>query len=317
MEEINHRVVNVNGINMHIAEKGEGPMILFLHGFPELWYTWRHQILSLSSLGFHAVAPDLRGYGDTEAPALSSSYTCHHIVGDLIALIDHLGAEKVFLVGHDWGAIIGWYLCLFRPDKVKAFVCLSVPFKPRHPNIKTVESMRLLFGDEYYICRFQKPGEIEEEIARVGTEEVLKKIFTDRKPGPPCLPKENAFGSCKENPVTLPSWLTEEDLAYYVTKFNQKGFTGGLNYYRALDLNWELTAQWTGVAIKVPVKFVVGDADMVYTTPGMKEYVQGSGFSHYVPFLEDVVVMEGVGHFISQERPKEISNLIYDFITQY
>ena len=130
-------------------------MVLFLHGFPELWYSWRHQILALSSRGYHAVAPDLRGYGDTEAPASMSSYTCFHIVGDLVALIELLGVDQVFLVAHDWGALIGWYLCMFRPHRVKAYVCLSVPFWPRNPKVKPLDAMRALYGDDYYICRFQ------------------------------------------------------------------------------------------------------------------------------------------------------------------
>ncbi|XP_022719457.1 uncharacterized protein LOC111277337 isoform X2 [Durio zibethinus] len=317
MGGIQHRMVNVNGITMHVAEKGQGQVILFLHGFPELWYTWRHQILALSSLGYHTVAPDLRGYGDTEAPSSITSYSCMHIVGDLIALIDSLGVEQVFLVAHDWGAIIGWYLCLFRPDRVKAFVCLSVPFVPRKPKMKPLESMRLFFGEDYYICRFQEPGKIEAEIARFGTSEVLKKIISGHKPGPLCLPKDNAFGINPDNPVTLPSWFSEEDLSYYADKFNKKGFTGALNYYRAFDLNWELTAPWTDVQVKAPVKYIVGDLDSVYTTPGMKEYVQSGGFKRDVPLLDEVVVMEGVGHFINQERAEEINSHIYDFIKNF
>ena len=158
MESIVHRTVEVNGIKMHVAEKGEGPVVLLLHGFPELWYSWRHQILALSSLGYRAVAPDLRGYGDTEAPGSVTSYTCFHLVGDVVALIDSLGVDTVFLVGHDWGAIVGWYVCLFRPERVKAYVCLSVPFRPflgRNPHVKTVDAFRALYGDDYYICRFQ------------------------------------------------------------------------------------------------------------------------------------------------------------------
>lgn len=155
MEGIVHRTVEVNGIKMHVAEKGEGPVVLFLHGFPELWYSWRHQIISLSSLGYRAVAPDLRGYGDTEAPASISSYTCLHIVGDIVALIDSLGVDQVFLVAHDWGAIIGWYFCMFRPDRIKAYVCLSVPFMPRNPRVKPLAAFRAGYGDDYYICRFQ------------------------------------------------------------------------------------------------------------------------------------------------------------------
>lgn len=155
MEGIEHRTLNVNGINMHVAEKGKGPVVLFLHGFPELWYTWRHQMVAFSDLGYRAVAPDLRGYGDTDAPKEVASYTCFHVVGDLVALIESLGVESVFLVAHDWGAMIGWYLCLFRPDLVKAYVCLTVPFRPRHPKMKPIPTMRAFLGDDYYMCRFQ------------------------------------------------------------------------------------------------------------------------------------------------------------------
>ena len=155
MDTIQHRTVSVNGINMHVAEKGEGPIVLFIHGFPELWYTWRHQILALSSLGYRAVAPDLRGYGDSDSPDSISSYSIMHIIGDLVALVESLGVKQVFVVAHDWGAIIAWSLCSFRADIVKAFVCLSVPFRPRNPMMKPVETFRKVFGDDYYICRFQ------------------------------------------------------------------------------------------------------------------------------------------------------------------
>ncbi|KAG5084311.1 hypothetical protein AAZX31_19G217900 [Glycine max] len=316
MEQIKHRTVEVNGIKMHVAEKGEGPVVLFLHGFPELWYSWRHQILSLSSLGYRAVAPDLRGYGDTEAPPSISSYNCFHIVGDLVALIDSLGVQQVFLVAHDWGAIIGWYLCMFRPDKVKAYVCLSVPLLRRDPNIRTVDGMRALYGDDYYVCRFQKPGEMEAQMAEVGTEYVLKNILTTRNPGPPILPK-GRFQFNPEMPNTLPSWLTEEDLAYYVSKFEKTGFTGPLNYYRNFNLNWELTAPWTGGQIKVPVKYITGELDMVYNSLNLKEYIHGGGFKQDVPNLEQVIVQKGVAHFNNQEAAEEIDNYIYDFINKF
>ena len=149
MEGIDHRIVSVNGIKMHIAEKGQDPVVLFLHGFPELWYSWCHQIHALGSLGYHAVAPDLQGFGDTDTPTSITSYTCDHIVNDLVALIDSLGVEQVFLVAQDWGAIMGWYLCMFKPERVKAFVCLSVPFTPRSPQMKPMDRMRGLFGDDY------------------------------------------------------------------------------------------------------------------------------------------------------------------------
>ncbi|GFQ05541.1 bifunctional epoxide hydrolase 2 [Phtheirospermum japonicum] len=144
-----------NGINIHVAEIGNGPAVLFLHGFPELWYTWRHQMLSLSARGYRTIDPDLRGYGDSEAPPCAFSYTAFHIIGDLVGLLDALGLDRVFLVAHDWGAVMAWYFCLIRPNRIRALVNMSVVFQPRNPKRKPVESMRAILGDDYYICRFQ------------------------------------------------------------------------------------------------------------------------------------------------------------------
>ncbi|KAI3449461.1 hypothetical protein Pfo_006126 [Paulownia fortunei] len=267
MEKIQHRNIHTNGINIHVAEIGQGPAILFLHGFPELWY----------------------------------SYTAFHIIGDLVGLLDALGLDQVFLVGHDWGAVMAWYFCLIRPDRIKALVNMSVVFQPRNPKRKPLESMRAILGDDYYICRFQ----------------IDQKFLTSRNPAPLRVPKEVGFGGSSHKPITMPSWLSEDDVQYYASKFNQKGFTGGLNYYRAMDLNWELTAPWTGVQIKVPVKFIVGDVDLTYNTPGVKEYIHNGGFKRQVPFLQELVIMEGVAHFLNQEKPEETSEHIYDFIQKF
>ncbi|KAE8668469.1 RING-H2 finger protein ATL5-like [Hibiscus syriacus] len=282
---------------MHLASLGSGPVILFLHGFPELWYSWRHQLLSLSSLGYQCVAPYLRGYGGSDAPASSASYTVFHIVGDLVSLLDMLGVESV-------------------PDRVKALVNLSVAYRPRNPTVKPVEGYRALFGDDYYVCRFQEPGEIEEEFAQLGTEKLIKLFLAARDPGPFLIPKETGLRGMPD-PPPLPSWISEQDIDYFVNTFNRTGFTGGLNYYRAMDQNWELTAPWTGSKIKVPVKFVVGDLDITYNIPGIKEYIHGGGFKRDVPFLQEVVVMEGVAHFINQEKSEEISMHIYDFVKKF
>lgn len=259
----------------------------------------------------------MRGYGDTDAPPSAASYTAFHIVGDIVGLLDVLGLDRVFLVGHDFGAYMAWYFCLFRPDRVKALVNMSVVFYPRSPSRKPIQSLRAAFGDDYYMCRFQEPGEAEEEFSRVDTARLLKYFLLSRTLGPLCVPKEVGFGGSPDTPSTLPSWLSEEDLNYYVTKFIQKGFTGGLNYYRALDLTWELTAPWNGLEIKVPVKFIVGDEDVTYTTPGVKEYIHGGAFKKVVPLMEELVVMEGAAHFLSQEKPEEISAHIYNFIQKF
>ncbi|KAA0044383.1 bifunctional epoxide hydrolase 2-like [Cucumis melo var. makuwa] len=316
MEAIEHTTINTNGINMHIASIGTGPVVLLLHGFPELWYSWRHQLLYLSSVGYRAIAPDLRGFGDTDAPESHTVYTPFHIVGDLVGVLDELGIEKVFVVGHDWGAIIAWYLCLFRPDRVKALVNLSVHFLRRNPTISFVQGFRIAFGDDFYICRFQVPGEAEKDFGSIDTAELFKKFLCGRSPDPPILSKEFGIRSIP-SPQNLPSWLSQEDINYFATKFNRTGFTGGFNYYRALDLTWELSASWNKAQVQVPVKFIVGDLDLTYHFPGAKEYIHNGGFKTDVPFLEEVVVMEDTAHFINQERPHEISAHIHDFIKKF
>ncbi|KAM7488137.1 hypothetical protein LguiB_025621 [Lonicera macranthoides] len=321
MEGIQHKTLNVNGINMHIAELGQGPVILFIHGFPELWYAWRHQMVHVAAHGYRAVAPDLRGYGDTTgAPnGDATKFTTLHVVGDLVALIDAVEPEqgKVHVVGHDWGAMIAWALCLYRPDKVVGLVNMSVAFTPRHPKRKPVETLRAVYGDDYYVIRFQKPGEIEAEFAQMGTKRVIENFLAYRNPGPLYLPKGKGFGDSPATPIILPAWVTEEDVDYYTTKYEQTGFTGPLNYYRALDPNWELTAPWTGAQVKIPVKFIVGELDLTYNAPGAKDYIHKGGFKKDVPLLQEVVVIEGAGHFIQEEKSDEVNKHILDFIKQF
>ncbi|KAG5559877.1 hypothetical protein RHGRI_003237 [Rhododendron griersonianum] len=296
METIEHKTITANGMKIHIAEKGQGPLVLFLHGFPELWYSWRHQILYMAAQGYRAVAPDLRGYGDTTGAPVHdcTKFTSLHV-----------------------GAFMAWSLCLYRPDRVKALVNLSVHFMPRDPVMKPIAMFRGLFGDDHYMCRFQVPGDIEAEFAQIGARDVVKKFLTYRDPGTFYFPKGKGFGSFPDTPDILPSWLSEEDVDYYTNKFEKNGFTGGINYYRAFDLNWELTGPWTGTQVKVPTKFIVGDLDLVYNIPGVKEYVQGGGFKKYVPLLDEVVVMEGVAHFLNQEKPDEINQYILEYIKKF
>ncbi|KAF6176039.1 hypothetical protein GIB67_021288 [Kingdonia uniflora] len=222
------------------------------------------------------------------------------------------------VVGHDWGAMMAWYLCLIRPDIVKAMVSLSVPYFRRNPSMKFVEGFRVFCGDDYYICRFQEPGEMEEEFAQVDTPKLMTKFLTIREPDLLMLPKNTWMAGMPKVSVTLPTWLTEEDINYYASKFEKKGFTGGLNYYRAVDLNWELTAAWTNAKVQVPAKFITGDLDLVYHMPGMKDYIHSpEGLKKDVPLLEEIVIMEDVAHFINQEKGDEISKHIYNFIKKF
>ncbi|KAJ9550043.1 hypothetical protein OSB04_022586 [Centaurea solstitialis] len=322
MEGIQHKWVRANGLNIHIAEKGEGPLVLFVHGFPELWYSWRHQILYLADHGYRAVAPDLRGYGDTTGAPVDdpTKFTIHHLVGDLIGILDAITEqdEKVFVVGHDWGAIIAWHLCMFRPDRVKALVNMSNPFMPSNLKGDTIQMLRTVYGEDHYIVRFQEPGDIEAELASIDTKTVIKKFLTFRNPEPFYFPKGKGFKhSPNDATVTLPTWLSEEDVEYYATRLDKNGISGPINYYRALLLNWELSSAWLGAKVTVPSKFVIGDLDLVYHMPGMKEYIHNGGFQTDVPLLEEVVVIKGAAHFINQEKHDDINKHIIEFLKKF
>ncbi|KAL6638206.1 hypothetical protein ACP70R_025778 [Stipagrostis hirtigluma subsp. patula] len=320
---VRHRTVEANGITMHVAETGGGeggasrPAVVFLHGFPELWYSWRHQMEHLAARGYRCVAPDLRGYGGTAAPPEVSAYSAFHVVGDVVALLDALGLHKVFVVGHDWGALIAWYLCLFRPDRVIALVNTSVAFM-RHimiraaPNdVKTTDYFNRTYGPTYYICRFQEPGVAEREFSPANARYLMRQILCNR------FTSEAAGGKEDDDDSPLPPWLTEADVDYFASEFERTGFTGGINYYRNMDRNWELAAPWADAKIRVPTKFIVGDGDLTYHYPGIQDYLHKGGFKADVPLLEDVVVIPGAGHFIQQEKAEEVSKHILDFIAKF
>ncbi|KAL6525348.1 hypothetical protein OROHE_015655 [Orobanche hederae] len=296
---VSHQRVKTNGIWMHVAEKGTGPLVLLLHGFPETWFAWRHQIEFLASHGYHAVAPDLRGYGDTDAPISPSSYTWFHIVADLIGLLDH------FAVQQDWGALAAWYLSLLRPDRVKAIIALTVPFAPRFTNIKPLESFRQMFGDEFYICQFQEAGRAEMSFARYDCSTVMKKFMLINKIiSPPGMEIIDYL----DTPSVLPAWISEEEI-------QESGFTGALNHYRAFDLNWELLGPWQGSKIRVPAKLIVRDKDVGFELGRTREYIESNTFKNLVPDHE-IVVLDG-HHFIQQERAEQVSLEILSFLQKH
>ncbi|GJN35627.1 hypothetical protein PR202_gb24421 [Eleusine coracana subsp. coracana] len=314
MEEVRHWNAAVNDISVHVAEQGsvDGPAVLLLHGFPELWLSWRHQMRALAARGFRAIAPDLRGYGDSDAPTDPAAYSVFHIVGDIVALLNHLGLPKVFVVGHDWGALVAWHLSLFRPDMVRALVTLGVPYFPRGPN-PTTESFAAL-GDGFYIAQFQEPGRAERAFGRYDVATVLKKFYAmeiDELVAPPGVEIIDFL----EAPSSPLPWLTDEQLAQYAEKFHKSGFTGPLNYYRMLDTNWRLTAPWNGAKITVPAKFILADKDVGLQSFGIEHYVKSGGLKSNVPDLE-VAIIEG-HHFLQQEQPERVNSEIFSFLDKF
>ena len=316
MSNISHRDLSTNGINMHIAEAGEGPAVVMLHGFPESWYSYRHQIAALAEAGYHAIAPDQRGYGGTDRPDDPAQYSQLHLVGDVIGLLDAIGVEEAVVVGHDWGAPVAWNTALMRPDRIRGVVGLSVPYVPRGP-VSILQAMRAALGDGFYMQYFQEPGVADAELARDVRTTVLKMLYGASGDVPetglqPVVPEGMGLLDLAPEPPSLPAWLTEEDIDFFTAEFDRTGFTGGLNWYRAIELSWELTAPWTGAPITVPALYVAGDRDLVYAFPAMRDLIPM--LSTFIPNLRETIILPGCGHWTQQERPDDVNEALIKFL---
>lgn len=228
MTEIGHRYVeSASGLRMHVAEYGEGPLVLLLHGFPECWYSWRHQLLALADAGFHAVAPDQRGYARTGGPEAADQYSILHLVSDAVGLIDALGEETAVVAGHDWGAPVAWATAQFRPDKVRGVIGLSVPHRPRSSG-PPVEAMRTMLGDGFYMVHFQRPDVPEAELGRDPEATFRRMLYAGSGDGPglvPIVPEGGGFLDVCAEPDALPGWLTEDDIAAFAAEYRESGFS--------------------------------------------------------------------------------------------
>jgi pimeloyl-ACP methyl ester carboxylesterase len=318
MTEITHRFVETNGIRMHVAEAGTGPLVLMLHGFPESWYSWRHQLRALAEAGYHAVAPDQRGYGQTDRPPDVRAYTQLHLIGDAIGLLDALGEEQAVVVGHDWGAPVAWNTALLRPDRIRGVVGLSVPYRPRGP-ASSLRIIRARLGEGFYQAYFQQPGVADEELRRDVRATLGRTLYTlsgdapqAAEPRQPVVPDGGGFMDLLIEPPSLPGWLTEADLDFYTAEFERTGFTGGLNWYRNIELSWELMAPWQGAVVTPPALYVAGDRDLVVNFPGVRERL--AGLQAFAPRLEPVQLLPGCGHWTQQERPAEVNAALLGFL---
>ncbi|MFM8792054.1 MAG: alpha/beta hydrolase, partial [Solirubrobacterales bacterium] len=267
-ELVRESTTEANGLRFGTLSWGpeDGPLALLVHGFPDTAWTWRHVGPMLGAAGWHAVAPDMRGYGTTEAPADGRAYTQLHLVGDMVGILDALGAAQAVIVGHDWGAPVAWNSALVRPDRFRAVAGLSVPWTPRTP-IAPTQVMKMIFGDQwFYFLYFQEPGKAESELdanARLFLRSFLYTASGD--PPPESLlglvggPKDGRMIEHLLQPERLPAWVTEADVDFYAGEFERTGFRGGLQWYRCADLSWELTAAWNDARIRQPALFVAGE----------------------------------------------------------
>jgi pimeloyl-ACP methyl ester carboxylesterase len=318
MPEVTHRMIETSGIRLHVAEQGEGPLVILCHGFPECWYSWRHQLGALAKAGFHAVAPDLRGYGLSDRPEEVENYTILDHIGDIVGLVDGLGARQAVIAGHDIGAAIAWQTALLRPDIFRAVIALSPPFRsrgfgnsgppttlmPRTENavfyqlfLQTPEAeaglgrdLRLSFRYQFYIFSGDRPPS-----AGVGA----------LPPG--MMPRKGGFLT---DPPSLPAWITESDIDVYVKEYARRGFHDPLAWWRNIDRGWELMAPFAGAAVTIPALYMAGERDFVAAVFSQDIAKQ----SALVPKLRPPIMLPGCGHWTQQERAREVNSAMIDFL---
>ncbi|MFV8172746.1 alpha/beta fold hydrolase [Mycolicibacterium peregrinum] len=299
------RLVDTNGVTLKVIEAGErgNPVAVLTHGFPELAYSWRHQISVLAAAGYHVLAPDQRGYGGSSRPESIDAYNIVELTADIAGLLDDAGAEKAVLIGHDWGSPVATNFPLFFPDRVSAVAALSVPPVPRAPAPPT-QIWRKIVGDNFfYILYFQEPGVADAALGADVRQSLRRMVAMEGISAPP--------DSLSDRPLPpLPDWISPDEFEHYVQAYTETGFTGPLNWYRNFDRNWELTENTPASTITVPMLFVAGTADPVLSfTPRdrVRDVVTGD-------YRE--VLIDGAGHWLQQERPDEVNKELLEFLEE-
>ena len=322
---VEHAQVDANGISVHTVSLGSGPLVVFCHGFPESWYSWRHQLPAVAEAGYRAVALDMRGYGATSKPAGIEQYSMSHLVGDVIGTIRALGESQAVVVGHDWGAPVAWYTALMRPDVVRAVAAISVPFTAPFGALPEGLTLNDLMranaaGRDYYRLYFQEPGvaeaELEADVRRTMLAfmySVSGDVVADGFHGVGWdghFPLGETFVDQFVMPPGLPSWLTEDDLDFYVNELTSSGFRGGLNWYRNLNALPAILAPFVGATIDQPALYLAGEHDLIAgnTADAL------AGLPAAVPGLRTLEVVPGAGHWLQQERPAAVNEALVAFL---
>jgi pimeloyl-ACP methyl ester carboxylesterase len=313
--EIKHRFIDTNGIRLHIAEAGEGPLVLFLHGWPESWYSWRHQLPALAAAGYHAVAPDVRGYGQSDRPHEVEAYSMKTMVADYVGLLDALGEQQAVIVGHDWGAPMAWTSAILHPDRYRAVVGMSVPFTGRPPAPPT-QIFKQVFKDTFfYMLYFQEEGVAERELdadPKRSMRLILYAASGDAPPGPSFAgkPKDSGLLDGIPEPERLPAWLTEEDLDFFANEFRRAGFRGGINRYRNMDRDWHELPQLADARITQPSAFIAGAKDgVIAMNPGGIDTMRSK-----CDDMRAVTLVPKVGHWVQQEAPEATNEALRSFL---
>ena len=309
------QTLQLGSLRMRVATQGSGPLVLLCHGFPELWCSWREQMAALAAAGWRAAAPDMRGYGGTDAPADPAQYTMLHHVGDLVALVQALGETHAVVVGHDWGAPAAWAAALLRPDMFRAVAGLSVPYSPPGA-IDLLSALRAQGISNFYMQYFQTPGVAEAELqADVGAtlRRITYSLSGDGAGGVAgLLAPGTGFLHNTQDPAAMPAWVNRADLAYTTAEFERTGFLGGMNWYRSLHHTCEVMAPWRGLAVKQPSLFIGGERDDVLKFPTSAASIKR--FDRSLPGLRGCHILPGAGHWVQRERAGEVNRLLLAFL---
>ncbi|KAJ6893465.1 hypothetical protein NC652_027489 [Populus alba x Populus x berolinensis] len=309
MDQIQHKFVQVQGLKLHVAEIGAGPkVVVFLHGFPEIWYSWRHQMICLANAGFRAIAPDFRGYGLSDPPSVPEKAMFGDLISDLLAILDFLEINKVVLVAKDFGAKPAYLFALLHPERVLGVVTLGVPFIPPGPGPSQYQKY---LPEGFYISRWQKPGRAEADFGRLDAKTVVRNIYIlFSRSEIPIAAENQEIMDLVDLSTPLPPWFTEEDLATYGALYEKSGFQTALQVpYRSLDEDINITEP----VVEVPALLIMGDKDYVFKFPGMEAYIKSGKVKEFVPGLDIIYLPEG-SHFVQEQSPDEVNQLILTFL---
>jgi pimeloyl-ACP methyl ester carboxylesterase len=285
------RILALVAIELHVVEQGHGNPVVLLHGFPELAYSWRHQISALGDEGYRTIAPDMRGFGRSDAPEEIEAYDIVELCGDVARVLDDRELERAAIVGHDWGATVAWHFALLQPERTVCVAGLSVPLIP-NPPVAPLTIMRERLGDDFYIVWFQEAGVAEQALER----DTRRTLLTPAVWDPAWAERED------ENP-SVPPFMNEQDVAVYIREYARTGFRGGLNWYRNIDRNWELTRQYDDRKLEMPALFMAGTRDSTV------QWMSPDAMHERATDLR-VELVEGAGHWLQQERPDEVNRAL-------
>lgn len=300
-------LIQVNGVALEVFEAGRqnaGRPIVLCHGWPEHAFTWRHQVPALVEAGYHVIVPNQRGYGRSSIPAAVADFDVAHLTGDLVALLDHFGYEEAVFIGHDWGAMVTWWLALLHPNRVKGIIALAVPYQVRGDK-PWIERMEEVFGGDYYFVHFNRRPGVADAILDEHVDRFFRNLFRKNLPHQAPAPGMAMINLAKAEVPQGEPVMGESELAVYVSAFESTGFTGSINWYRNLDRNWHILADADPI-IHQPALMIYGEHDLIPKFEGLPAFV---------PNVETGSL--ACGHWIQQEKPEETNRIILNWLAHH